>query len=256
MNSESYKGKTFKVSDADARLRKADAIHEFVTKADGTPALIPQGTLICVKGVRIEPAGAKAVNLFVDAEAADGSGAFGWTSGGNLEGGFLSETLGAVPPPAGAKQDGPNAAWANGKFLGQVTLVKVAGTRKEVEHIAESTCDPFLAMVEAARRDGIAIGINSGFRSFPEQKHLHDGFTKKLPGFNPANRPGTSNHQNGIAFDIDVGGGTATKTYGWLAKNATSFGFLRTVSRESWHWEYLPAKAKAAKARGVHSTFD
>jgi hypothetical protein len=256
MNAESWRGKTYTVSDPDARLRKPDALHEYRTKADGSPERIAQGAKVRVTEVRIEPTGAKTVNLFVNAEAADGSGPLGWTSVGNLEGGFLSETLGAIPPAADAKQDGPNAAWQDGAFLGQVTLVKVAGTRKEIEYIAESTCDKFLAMVDAARREGIAIGINSGFRSFPEQKHLHDGFTKGLPGFNPANRPGNSNHQNGLAFDIDVGGGTTTKTYLWLAKNATGFGFLRTVSRESWHWEYLPAKAAAAKARGVHSTFD
>lgn len=256
MNAESWRGKTFTVTDSDARLRKPDAIDEFVIKSDGTPERIPQGTEVRIKEVRIEPAGAKVVNLFVDAEAADGSGSFGWTSAGNLRGGLLSETVGEIPPAPGAAQDGPNAAWENGRFLGQVTLVRVVGTRKEIEHIAESTCDKFLALAEAARQDGIAIGINSGFRSFPEQKHLHDGFIRGLPGFNPANRPGTSNHQNGLAFDIDVGGGTTTKTYAWLAKNATSFGFLRTVRREAWHWEFLPAKAAAAKARGVPSTFD
>lgn len=255
MNSESWRGKTFTVTDPDARVRKPGALHEFITKEGGVPVVITKGTRIRVDAVKVVPAGAKAVNIFVNVSAQDGATNFGWTSAGNLQGAFLSETIGTVPPPANASRFGPNAAWSNGNYLGQVTLVRVVGTRKEVEHIAEATCDHFLAMVEAARADGVGIGINSGFRSYPEQKHLHDGFTRKLPGFNPANRPGFSNHQNGIAFDIDVGGGTANPIYLWLAKHATRFGFLRTVKKEAWHWEYRPDDAAAAKGRGAHSTW-
>jgi len=255
MTAESYRDKIFEVSDPDARLRKPDALDEFVA-AGGGFAKIAKGTKIRVDEVRVVPAGARRVALFVHATPAEGGAALGWTSANNLDGRFLSETIGQIPPAAGASRFGPNAAWANGNFLGQVTLVQVVGTDKEIERIAESTCSAFLDMVAAARKDGILIGLNSGFRSFPEQKHLHDGFTRRLPGFNPANRPGTSNHQNGIAFDIDVGGGGSNPVYLWLQKNATSFGFVRTVRREAWHWENLPDKAAAAKKRGVCSTFE
>jgi len=255
MTAESFRDKIFEVSDPDARLRKPDALHEFITVDGGFPK-IAKGAKIRVDEVRVVPAGARAVILFVHAAPAEGGAAFGWTSANNLDGRFLSETIGQIPPAPGASRFGPNAAWANGAFLGQVTLVQVVGTNKEIERIAETTCSAFLDMVAAARKDGVLVGLNSGFRSFPEQKHLHDGFVRRLPGFNPANRPGNSNHQNGIAFDIDVGGGGSNPVYVWLKRNATSFGFLRTVPREAWHWEFLPDKAAAAKRRGVFSTFD
>jgi D-alanyl-D-alanine carboxypeptidase len=256
MNSESYKGKQFLVTDADARLRKDGALSEYATGPDGGFVIIPKGTRIRIDAIEVVPAGAKAVVVYVHAQSADGATTLGWTAAANLEGRLLSETVGSIPPEPGAKQFGPNAAWAKDKYLGQVTLVKVVGTNKEIEHISEATCDKFLAMAEAAREEGVEIGVNSGFRSWPEQKFLFEGRQKGLPGFAPANRPGNSNHQNGIAFDIDVNGGGSNPTYVWLSKNATRFGFLRTVSTEPWHWEYLPEKAAAARARGVFSTFD
>lgn len=254
-NAESYVGKTFVVADPDARLRDPDDLSVFLRGADGEPAVIPLGTRVSARQVRIRPRGAKKADLFALAFAANGGGELGWTSTRNFAGGFLSETIGSIPPPPGSHQKGGHAAWSNGKFLKQLTLVKVVGSDDEIEHIAEETCDEFLAMAAAAQAAGIVLKINSGFRSFPEQKHLHDGFTRKLPGFFPANRPGFSNHQNGIAFDIPVGS-EATATYKWLKANATGFGFVRTVRKEAWHWEFLPAKAAQAKARGVCSTFD
>ena len=255
MNSESYKAKTFTVSSADARLRKPGALGEFVTNADGSFQLIPQGTRIKVAAVTVVPAGGRKVKLYVNARSADGATELGWTSSGNLEGKLLSETIGAVPPPAGGGNKGPHAAWSNGVYTGQVTLVKVVGTADQIEHLTEATCDKFLAMAEAARTDGVTIGVNSGFRDYAAQKALYDGHARDPAHFAPANRPGNSNHQNGIAFDIDVDRSTTSAAYVWLARNATRFGFLRTVRPEGWHWEYLPAKAAAARARGAHSTW-
>lgn len=255
MNSESYKGKQFLVTDADARLRKAGALLEYVTLSGGGFATIPKGTKIRIDAVEVIPAGAEAVNIYVHALSADGATELGWTAAVNLQGKLLSETIGAIAPAPGASRFGPNAAWSNGNYPGQVTLVKLVGTDKEIKYISEATCDKFLAMAEAASGDGVTIGVNSGFRSYPEQKYLYDGRQKGLPGFAPANRPGTSKHQNGIAFDIDVNGGGSNPIYVWLSQNATRFGFLRTVSSEPWHWEYLPSQATAARARGAFSTF-
>lgn len=257
MNSESYKGKTFIVADADARLRKPGALGEFVTNADGSFPLIPNGTRIKIEAVEAIPTapGAKTVRLYVLARATADGAELGWTSAGNLAGKLVSETLGAVPPAAGAGRQGPNAAWSNGAYLGQVTLVKVFGSNNEIEHLTEATCDKFLAMAEAARADGVAIEVNSGFRDYAAQKALYDGHARDPAHFAAANQPGHSNHQNGIAFDINVHRSTTSPAYLWLAKNATRFGFLRTVRTEGWHWEYLPVQAAAARARGAHSTW-
>lgn len=253
---ESFRGRKCVVDDREARLRKADALDESIALPGGGFATIAKGTEVEIDEVRLVPAGAKRVVVFAHVAKPGGGTAIGWTSAANLRGKCLSETVGAIAPPANASRFGGHAAWENGKFLGQVTLVKVIGTDNEVEVIAEKTVDEFLAMVAAARADEIPIGLNSGFRSFPEQKDLHDGFVRGLPGFNPANRPGHSNHQNGVAFDIAVGGGGSNPTYVWLTRNATRFGFVRTVKREAWHWEFLPDKAAAARRRGSFATFE
>ncbi len=92
-------------------------------------------------------------------------------------------------------------------------------------------------MHAAARAAGINLHVNSAFRSMEEQRALYQ---KYLNGTgNLAAKPGYSNHQGGIAVDINVGG-TGTSTYKWLANNASRFGFVRTVPSEPWHWEYRP----------------
>jgi LAS superfamily LD-carboxypeptidase LdcB len=75
-----------------------------------------------------------------------------------------------------------------------------------------------------------------------------------LDGFNTAAPPGSSNHQNGIAFDIAVGGGSGDPIYDWLKKNAPARGFIRTVNKEPWHWEFDKAKAAIAVAAKTFKT--
>lgn len=255
MIAESYRKKTFVIENFDARLRRTDDLNGFVTKPDGAIKTISQGSNITIDDVRTSPAGSKAVNIFVLATSADKAVELGWTSANNLARRFLSETIGAIEPVAAANQFGPNAAWSNGKFLNQITLIRVVGTNREIEHVAAETTEAFLAMVEAAQNDGRVLGLNSGFRSYPEQKQLSDGWERRLPGFNPANPPGFSNHQNGIAFDFDVGAGPGNTAYDWMAQNATQFGFVRTVKGEVWHWEFLPEMAESARRQGTHGTF-
>ena len=69
--------------------------------------------------------------------------------------------------------------------------------------------------------------------------------------FNLAAKPGSSNHGNGIALDLNTGGssdgrfmGVDKEIYSWLVKNSWKFGFIRTVAKEEWHFDYLPDKAK------------
>jgi hypothetical protein len=39
-----------------------------------------------------------------------------------------------------------------------------------------------------------------------------------------------------------------------LTKNAPHHGFIRTVNKELWHWEYDKAKAAIAVARHTYKT--
>jgi hypothetical protein len=95
-------------------------------------------------------------------------------------------------------------------------------------------------MFDAAARDGVTLQINSGFRTQAEQLALRARNCRR-GRCKPATAPaGTSNHQNGIAVDL------ATKTnpaaYTWLRNKAHSFGFIRAVPSETWHWEYHPGR--------------
>ncbi len=100
----------------------------------------------------------------------------------------------------------------------------------------------FDRMVAAASADGLALIVNSGFRSDAEQAALFAA--------NPDPRwvapPGTSLHR--CATELDLGPPAA---YGWLAANASRFGFLKRYSWEAWHFGYTagPAPCSAAGDR-------
>jgi hypothetical protein len=261
---ESYLDRTFVVVDPDARIRKSEDLMEFerYTAADVLPPgeqvgnfkRIAQNTLVKVDQIKSASTGSKGSILFARALSQDGTGNLGWTSTRNFKGKFVNETLRAIPPPGNAERTGPNAAWRSGEFIGQITLVEIMDVGLERERISLDTLEPYLGLVEAAERDGIRVAINSGFRSFPEQKALFEGFQNGLPGFNLAAPPGRSNHQNGIAFDIAVGGGAGDPIYEWLKRNAPGRGFIRTVNKEPWHWEFDRARAAVAVAAHTFKT--
>jgi LAS superfamily LD-carboxypeptidase LdcB len=122
--------------------------------------------------------------------------------------------------------------------------------------------DALLDMMEAAKKDGIkpGISISSGFRSpydsintksskgftvtASSQKYLYDGYKAGKSGFNRAAAPGSSNHGNGIGFDLNTGSlnknSLNKELYVWLVKNSWKFGFVRAVFDEEWHFDYLP----------------
>jgi hypothetical protein len=87
----------------------------------------------------------------------------------------------------------------------------------------------FDRMAAAASRAGLTLVVNSGFRSDAEQAALfaaHPDPTWVAP-------PGHSLHR--CATELDLGPETA---YGWLAANASRFGFIQRYSWEAWHYGY------------------
>jgi LAS superfamily LD-carboxypeptidase LdcB len=111
-----------------------------------------------------------------------------------------------------------------------------------------TTACAFDQMASAAKAAGVTIKINSGFRTIARQEYFWDCYqTKKCNNGNLAAKPGTSNHGKGIALDLntDCGGQTGAKpncggsaVYQWLYNNAHTYGFIRTVQTEPWHWEF------------------
>ena len=251
---ESFRDKSFEVADPDTRIRRDDDLMAFALDAGGRFKTIPKGTLVKIAEVKLVEAGSLSSIVFCRATSLDGTQVFGWTSTRNLKGKFMNETIGVVRPEAGAGRYGPNAAWSNGHYLGQVDLVAIVDAKLEIERLALNTVEPYAALVAAAAKEGFEVTINSGFRSYPQQKYLHDGYKRGLAGFNTAAEAGHSKHQNGIAFDISVPGGDGNPTYEWLKSHATAFGFVRTVSKEPWHWEFDEPKAQVALAAGTFKT--
>jgi LAS superfamily LD-carboxypeptidase LdcB len=97
------------------------------------------------------------------------------------------------------------------------------------------------------------LKVASAFRDMGTQERLYAAF---LAGTgNLAAKPGFSNHQSGIAVDIEVGRSFVSREYLWLDSHAHEYGFINTgktfqTQQEPWHWEFLPLKA-ASRLRSV-----
>lgn len=174
----------------------------------------------------------------------------GWTKLGNVR--VNPNAVVGVLPPGDSSQTGPWAAWDNGRYIGQITLIVVGATTSSgLALVAEKTLTAYIKMQEAAAAAGHTLTINSGFRSYPEQKALYDAY--KAGKGNLAAAPGKSNHQSGEAIDMPMAMGkgnpsstnisTWSAVYRWMVKNARTYGFMRTVESEAWHWEYRPTEA-------------
>jgi Transglycosylase SLT domain/D-alanyl-D-alanine carboxypeptidase len=94
-------------------------------------------------------------------------------------------------------------------------------------------------MAAAAAADGITLIVVSGFRSDAEQAELFAAH----PDPKWVAPPGTSLHR--CATELDLGPESA---YGWLAANATRFGFLQRYSWEAWHYGYTAGPAPCSEA--------
>jgi soluble lytic murein transglycosylase-like protein len=109
----------------------------------------------------------------------------------------------------------------------------------------------FDRMEAAAAADGVALLINSGFRSDAEQAILF----ARHPDPKWVARPGTSLHRNGT--ELDLGPPAA---YGWLAANASRFHFTQRYSCEPWHYGYAlnagssPRAAASTRADGASAS--
>ncbi len=113
----------------------------------------------------------------------------------------------------------------------------------------------WLAMRQAAARDGIALDAISGYRSHDyqlgifERKRARGQTVEQILTVNAA--PGYSEHHGGNALDIGTPGEPpaeatfeATPAFAWLAGRAGDFGFAMSYPRgnphgivyEPWHW--------------------
>lgn len=104
-------------------------------------------------------------------------------------------------------------------------LVDLGGGKKVDSSIAENV----RKMIADAKSDGVELRITSAHRSRQQQEELYQ---KYLNGTgNLAAKPGTSNHESGLAIDFSNTRGA----YAWLKKNAGRYG-LKNLPSEPWHY--------------------
>ena len=162
-------------------------------------------------------------------------------------------------------EKGEYALFDQGKLIGYEPVLEIQRVR-----VLLSMAPMLLKMIEAAQHDGVNLTLAAGLRTWEEQYNLRKqnvidkskvGDDKYLTNedsskFRPATgKPGWSNHQDGKAYDFNVTG--KPDVYKWLVKNAITFGFIRTVPSERWHWEYWPDNTdKFFKVPKNHATWD
>ncbi len=136
----------------------------------------------------------------------------------------------------GGDWTGMPAQASGGGYSGPLAYRNGEGMRPDVARAYD-------LMAATARRAGLSLVVNSGFRSDAEQARLfaaHPDPTWVAP-------PGRSLHR--CATELDIG---PPSVYGWLAANARRFGFLQRYSWEPWHYGFTagPAPCSAAGESG------
>ena len=122
-------------------------------------------------------------------------------------------------------------------------------------------------MFNDARAQGYGLFVREGYRTQEEQQQLMD---EKIEAYENEGKskseakklaeqwvaiPGTSEHQLGIAVDInaDTTKSSSDDVYSWLAENAHKYGFIKRypsdktditgVINEPWHYRYVGKEA-------------
>ena len=126
----------------------------------------------------------------------------------------------------------------------------------------------FLAMQAAAREEGLALEINSAYRSVSEQQAVFDAqCTRYGQSYCESHvaKPGFSEHHTGLAIDIKTphnGTFAHSKEFAWLKEHAQEYGFIwryqeaqqkySRFAEEAWHYRYVGTKlAQEVKDSGL-----
>lgn len=169
--------------------------------------------------------------------------------------------------PIAAKEEPWNLILVNWEYSlpedYQPTLVQLSNGEQIEERVY-----PFLQkMFDDARRQGVFPVVSSGYRTQETQQMLYDQEIAKYreQGYGEAEAvekaagwvalPGTSEHQLGLAADInaDPTRSSSEEVYQWLAENSWRYGFilrypqdkvaLTRIQYEPWHFRYVGAEA-------------
>lgn len=127
------------------------------------------------------------------------------------------------------------------------------------------------ALFNAAAAAGVPLSLTSSYRSYSNQVETYNTWVRVNGSTAAADtvsaRPGYSEHQTGLAFDLSAGGCSlecfrSSAQYQWMLTNAATYGFIERYppglesitgySPEAWHWRYVgPATAQQMKSKNV-----
>ena len=138
------------------------------------------------------------------------------------------------------------------------------------------TCAVVQEMFDAARTEDVYPVVREGYRTAEEQQEILDDKIQSYinQGYSQVKAertakewvalPGTSEHQLGIAVDINADKSKCSNedVYAWLAENAYKYGFvlryppgkqkITGTSYEPWHYRYVGEEAaKEIYERGI-----
>ena len=120
--------------------------------------------------------------------------------------------------------------------------------------LTDEVSTAFQKMKNAATKDGITLSIISGYRSYSRQDTIYHNYVQR-DGKSEADtysaRPGHSEHQSGLAFDLNSleSSFANTKEGKWLNEHAYEYGFILRYPKgktnetgyvyEPWHFRYV-----------------
>ena len=147
--------------------------------------------------------------------------------------------------------------------------VKYTSSARKTQQLREYACKSLEALYQEMYAAGYYnMAVYSGFRTYTYQQTLFSTYTANEMANDPSltqeeaeaivltysTRPGTSEHQTGLAVDMDTLGTFTTDfeyepEYEWLQENAWKFGFIlrfpkdkvdiTTIQFEPWHYRYV-----------------
>ena len=119
----------------------------------------------------------------------------------------------------------------------------------------------FIEMWNKANEDGYKLIINSSYRSYEDQEKIYNDYSSwygETDADKKAARPGYSEHQTGLALDVQSYCSENKEfdecpEFTWLSNNAYKFGFILRYPKdlehitgynyESWHYRFVGIKA-------------
>ena len=123
--------------------------------------------------------------------------------------------------------------------------------------LEKTVYEAYIEMFNAAKEEGMNLYIRSPYRSYTTQNGLYERYAAQ-DGYSKADtysaRPGYSEHQTGLAFDVTTSTTTlgtfeSTKEFTWMKENAYKYGFILRYPKgkenitgyiyEAWHYRYV-----------------